>query len=505
MQRQNSEPSKQVSVFQAKNSNAQTVFLLIIFPLFLYGRAAGFEFVNWDDDLYIYNNPAITGFTYENIRSWFTGAYLSLYVPVPLFSYALDYQVCGAHPSCYHVTNLVIHIANGLLVYRIFTRFFPGRLRVVLVALLFLVHPAQVEPVVWLSQRKTLLAGMFVFVSFLAYLKARETERMFPWMVFSAAALLLGLVSKPTVLVLPIMMVVHGFYFSRKKFSRPSVITFFLMVPACAAGLFTLLLYPAVFEAVAKNGASGTLNWLISISAFYSGHLLLLRGQDLFYPLPSWRDLAMAGKVVYALPLAAFLFIGITGFGRRSGYSFWLIWAFIFLLPVMNFLPIPAGDRHLYISMAGFAAALGSLFEMKPRVGVGLLLAAITVCVPISWQRLGVWKNSESLWTSVKVSELSLQVRAKTQLAGHYEDTGKLPEAKKVYWELIEARPFIPYPFINLYNIYVTNGSSRASEVEKAFAETFGPQPGLSEVYRRLLEARGNSPKVDAILREVTQ
>lgn len=95
--------------------------VLIIVVLSVFGQVQNFEFVNWDDDLYVYANESIRSFELDNIRRWFTKPYVKSYVPLPMVSFALDYQLYGNDAGGYHRTSLIIHIVNVLLVYALLT------------------------------------------------------------------------------------------------------------------------------------------------------------------------------------------------------------------------------------------------------------------------------------------------------------------------------------------------------------------------------------------------
>ena len=151
------------------------VFLIVI-PAILYARTLAFDFVNWDDDLYVYANPAIRAFTLANIKSWFLHPFVALYVPVPMASYALNYLVSGLDPGSFHAWNLAFHVLNVFLVFLIFYFFNKDVYLCFLGALIFAVHPVQVESVVWISQRKNLLFAFFFLGGFYAALHSFFSE-----------------------------------------------------------------------------------------------------------------------------------------------------------------------------------------------------------------------------------------------------------------------------------------------------------------------------------------
>ena len=156
------------------------LLVLLLAGLAIYGRMLGHDFLpTWDDAGYVLDNPDIRGFTIANLRAVFSRFYMGNYAPVQMLSYMLDYSIWGLRPWGYLLTNLLLHLANGLLFYHLVQRLEGDDSWAWLAALIFLVHPVQVESVAWVSQRKNLLAMLFSLLSFHGYLRFRlAVERL---------------------------------------------------------------------------------------------------------------------------------------------------------------------------------------------------------------------------------------------------------------------------------------------------------------------------------------
>ena len=150
----------------------------------LYWQALGHNFlIYWDDNGYVTRNLTIQRVTWENIKTAFTSLYMGNYAPVQILSYMFDYSIWGMRPAGFIFTNILIHIANGILFYYLLTRLSWQRLTACAAALIFLIHPVQVESVVWVSERKNVLSMLFFLLSLIWYIivpgKIRETAGLF--------------------------------------------------------------------------------------------------------------------------------------------------------------------------------------------------------------------------------------------------------------------------------------------------------------------------------------
>ncbi|MBI4549401.1 MAG: hypothetical protein HY714_00545, partial [Candidatus Omnitrophica bacterium] len=145
--------------------------LLAALVFLFFSPVLSFDFVNWDDDVYVYDNPSIRGFEPANLRRWFTRPQVRLYVPATMMSYAADYALHGNRAGGFHATNLALHLANSLLAFWILFSVSGNAWASFLGALLFALHPAQIEPVAWISERKSLLSAFFSLGAFVLFMR----------------------------------------------------------------------------------------------------------------------------------------------------------------------------------------------------------------------------------------------------------------------------------------------------------------------------------------------
>ena len=144
----------------------KTIILCAIVGLtiFFYWNIQDHQFLNFDDDVYVSSNPYVNnGFSLGNIKWTFTFTGISYWHPLTLLSHMLDCQLFGVKPGPHLLVNLSIHIFNALLLFLIISRMTGAQVKAAFIALLFALHPLNVESVAWLVERKTVLSTLFLF------------------------------------------------------------------------------------------------------------------------------------------------------------------------------------------------------------------------------------------------------------------------------------------------------------------------------------------------------
>ncbi len=177
--------------------------ILAILTLLLYAPVARFEFINMDDDEYVFANPHVsTGLNSENIVWAFGSDNRCNWHPLTWLSHMSDCQILGVNPGPQHVVNAVLHAANAVLLFLLMSRMTGFRWRSFVVAALFACHPLHVESVAWIAERKDVLSTLFYFLSIFAYRSYVENKSLLRYtavVVFFTC----GLMAKPMTVTLP--------------------------------------------------------------------------------------------------------------------------------------------------------------------------------------------------------------------------------------------------------------------------------------------------------------
>jgi hypothetical protein len=215
---------KNVNAFISINKLKIIITLLLIFTtIAVYSQVINFDFVSFDDDLYVYNNQqAKDGLTFQNIVWCFKTTHAYNWHPLTWISLFLDSSLFGASPEAYHLTNLFFHIVNSLLLLLVLTKMTKDFWRSIFVAALFALHPLHVESVAWISERKDVLSTFFwmlTMLSYSLYVSSPKGRRYVLVMLF----LVLSLLAKPMAVTLPFVLLLVDYWpLRRYHFSKLS-------------------------------------------------------------------------------------------------------------------------------------------------------------------------------------------------------------------------------------------------------------------------------------------
>jgi tetratricopeptide (TPR) repeat protein len=436
-------------------------------------------FVDWDDTDNLTANPFFRGLGWPELRWMWTTALMGHYIPLTWMSFGLDYLVWGLNPLGYHLTNLLLHVANACLVYAIATRLIGSsaagdaradgvgvRLGATFAALLFSVHPLRVESVAWATERRDVLCGLFVLAAVLAYLRRTERaeaahDRRWYWAslgLFAAAAL-----SKSMAVTLPAVLLVLDVYPLQRLGGDPRT---WLRPPASRVWVEKLpfLAVSAVVTVVAFVAVGGNLTAPIELGvvervalsayqvAFYLWKSIVPLGLAALYELPVPLMVWSRPFVVGALLLVAISTLAIVKRRRWPGVLAAWVGSAILLFPVSGIFhngPQIAADRYTYLPALPWAVLAGvglrlvwdTLSRLRPARALALGGAAAVVAAlgALTWAQAQTWRDSGRLWThALAVAPSSL---AHYNLGVHLDGQGRWDEAIAHYRRALELKP----------------------------------------------------------------
>lgn len=181
--------------------------LLLSLILFVFGQTAGFQFLNFDDDVYVTANPPVrAGLVASSVRWSFTTLHESNWHPLTWLSLMLDAQLHGMKPGPFHVTNVAFHLIATFLLLYVLWRTTREVWKSAFVAALFAIHPLHVESVAWIAERKDVLSTVFWMLTLIFYSAYARTGRRAPYLV-ALVCFVLGLMAKPMLVTLPLVFV----------------------------------------------------------------------------------------------------------------------------------------------------------------------------------------------------------------------------------------------------------------------------------------------------------
>lgn len=506
--------------------------VLAMASLALYCRALGHDFlINWDDRQYVLENPIINGFDLDRVKTAFTTFYLGNYAPLHLISYMLDYQVWGLRASGFILTNILLHTANGMLFYLLLRRLAGQKVWCFFAALLFVLHPVQVESVVWISQRKNVLAMFFFLLSFNAYALYREKEHQSgKWLyLFSLAAFFLSLLSKSVAVVLPPVLLLFDLCYEPRRDIKGLLLDKLPFI--IIAGIFCgLAIQSQSFVAqgggrTSYHGGSLYTTFLTMLPVLVSYLRMVAWPANLsaFYdpPIKSAIDMYVAGAgVVVALLVVS----GIVLYRCRRAVFFWFALFFIALIPVSQIIPIVTlmNDRYLYFPMLGAAAFLCLMIfrDMTwSKVCATPLNLTVTACVLLAvaasaaaaGQRVAVWQDSYTLWKDTVPK--TPQVAFVHDCFGEgLVQRGQLDEAIHEFGIALSLQPKTTIPNLSLgarialANTYNNLGTAlgmkgMTDQAIESFSAATRLNPGFANAYFNLGNALANKQRLDDALK----
>lgn len=422
------------------------LFLLLTATFAVYAWSLGHDFlINYDDDVYVTANEAIRGATPEHLRMAFTSIYGGNYAPFQIVSYMLDYAIWGMRPAGFILTNIICHALNGILFYWLLLSFRWERLYAFLAAAIFLLHPVQVESVVWISQRKNLLSMLFFLAALHFYLSYRDKkgeEGRRTLYVSSVACFILSLLAKSVAVVLPPILFLYDFCFPEKdgrKWRLADKIPYILAAAAVALAAIITQKPELGGGRTGFHGGGGMSTFLTMLPVFarYLGLLFWPADLSAIYTPPIKTALDMQALLA-ALLICLLFCLALYLYRRRRPLFFWLTLFFVGLLPVSQIVPLLTlmNDRYLYFPMLGGAAFLVGCVrlggEKLRRPLVIILCIALIPLSLLSERRARVWKDSVSLLSDT-VKKAPESYEAWSHLINAYWYAGKLDAVPREY------------------------------------------------------------------------
>ncbi|HEY3838351.1 MAG TPA: tetratricopeptide repeat protein, partial [Bryobacteraceae bacterium] len=380
---------------------------LSLATLAVYARVGGYDFVNFDDALYVADNPAVrAGLTPASIRWAFTGVVASNWHPVTLLSLMLDEQLFGLHPEAHHLMNVLYHVLAALTLYLLMLRATQARGPSAFAAFIFALHPLHVESVAWIAERKDVLSTLFFFLALYAYIFYTEMPTVRRYLLV-AGLFALGLMSKPMLVTFPFVLLLFD-YWPLRRFALPKVLweKLPLLALSAAASFVTYRVQQttgAVADTASLDGrlANALITYLLYIrQTVWPVHLIV------FYPQPKFILATRAGVALLVL-----LAITVMAVRFRRTRPYWVtgwFWYLGTLVPVIGVVTVGQqshADRYTYIPMVGLTLMAAwtavDLVARRPRLKPAVLGAAVfcaVACAAVSWRQVGYWQNSETLY-----------------------------------------------------------------------------------------------------------
>ncbi len=468
-----------------KNANRKVivwVVLLVGITFIAYGLALFNGFLFFDDPVYILENPSVHAITFDHIRQWFTTAPNGTYVPLTLFTWAIEYHFVGDAPMLYIVNNILLHVANVLLVFWFVNQVFKNTEMSFVAALVFALHPMHVESVAWITERKDVLYAFFFLLSLNFYVKdALSGQNGRKYYIVSLVFFVLSLFSKGQAVVLPFFLLVTDLIIKQHPFSIKNLVEkvpFFLL--SLLVGLLALN-FQGLLGSQAKLYHYDTGTNLLLISASWAKYVYLTLVPILLSPI---HPLPVPGEPlpfwIIISPLFGILFLGLLYITYRKNKPVFVAIALYFFGVVFMLNHASVGkaliaERFVYISLLGFGIFIGLVFNWLKKKTSNTTAYMITglyllILGGITFHQTTYWKNETRLF-GLALQHYPKNPEANAYLASHYISEGEAQKAKKYVAEGLKQFPIHPLLINSLGSI--TFQEDRVQDALQSFQKAY--------------------------------
>jgi len=510
-------PDRQKKPQIQKRPNILFIYFLLALACFIaFENVRQCGFINFDDDTYVTENPHVNrGLTSRSVIWAFTGSHSSNWHPLTWLSHMVDYQFFGDKPAGHHLTNLLFHIANTLLLFAVFKKLTGVIWPSVFVAAFFALHPLHVESVAWVSERKDVLSGFFWMLTiafYIRYTQRTSIGRYLPVFI----ALLLGLMCKAMLVTLPFVLLLLDYWplkriegtsegegkarSKSKSVDRHDYASWGQLIVE-KIPLFILVLISCVVTYLVQQSGGATnmvedlplnirlSNALVSYIS-YIGKMFYPVGLAILYPhpetaIPKWQP------IISVLVLAG-ITTGVLFSKRRYLVTGWL-WYVGSLVPVIGLVQVgrqAMADRYTYLSLIGLfiivAWGANELVGQRRYLKIWLRISAVLVVfVLLVLTRIQVkhWKDDFTLYEhTLNVTENNYTIH--TSLGAAYKSEGDIEMAMKHYRLALEIKDDFVEALYNMGN--ALRIQDKHDEAISYYRKALEIEPDNAEVHKNL-------------------
>ncbi len=452
-------PSVERAVFRA--------FVIALITLVVFWPVVTFDFVAYDDNLYVTENRYVQReITGDSIAWAFTHPMCDNYHPITILSHMIDFHFYRLTPAGHHASSLIVHVLNAILLFCVLLRIIGNVWPITVATLLFALHPLRVESVAWIAERKDVLSLFFALLTFWFYSSYVEQtkenvnqRRRRVSYALAVVSLALGLMSKPMVVTIPFMLLLLDIWPLRRielstcanalrqlrDLVQEKLWFFALIIPSVLVTLFAQSRAIKTTEQVPlalrlQNAPIAIVDYLQK--TFWPTKMAVL------YPFPAafaWWKVAVSILIIATITIAVVRFIR-----RAPELAVGWFWFLGGLVPVLGF--VQAGeqrmaDRYTYLPAIGLFAAIVWFLNSKlpKRFFSALSIAAVVACILVTRHQLQFWQNTFTLFErAVAVTQGNFV--AEYNLANMLLASGQTDSALEHYRASIAAAPKRPEP-----------------------------------------------------------
>ncbi len=476
------------------------IILLLFGIIIVYANIFNAGFV-YDDANFIVDNNSVK--TWLTTKPWDfflkpeISVWSGIYRPIRTLMFAVDYQIFGLNPAGYHIHNILWHMINTLLVFALLKKLFLSEKKSFLGALLFAVHPIQIESVTWISSRADIMFCAFVLWILNLFVNCVKTNKFTKTNIVKISTIFfIAMLCKETAIAVFPVLLTYDLLFSFSNIKQYIKSRYGIYLSLALVSAVYLLIRFNIFEDISQKpfwGGSAKANFLTMLDATVYYFRLLFYPTDLSidystYPIiKSLRNPSLWLAVIF-YPSMLGIFI-LQAKRKNFIFIFFLIFFVLFLLPTWNIFPISAiiAERFLYVPSIGFFAIMGWVFFekiiKKTPLGVSIISTFILLLTVLSIYRNFDWQDDFHLWKSC-VSEFPGNYKGHINLGTCYDKKGDFISGINEYYKLLSVKPHHATAYYNLGNNYWSLGLFEKSR--DSFITAIRMKPDYLEAYNNL-------------------
>jgi Tfp pilus assembly protein PilF len=373
----------------------------------IFAQTLGHQFVAYDDQNYVYENPIVTGgLTVNGLRAAFTESYGSNWHPLTTLSHMLDCQLFRLDPAGHHFTNVLLHTGAALLLFFVVRAMTSRTWPSAFVAVLFAIHPLRVESVAWVAERKDVLSACVFMVTLGLYFRYSVAPSALRYLAVMAG-FALGLMAKPMLVTTPLLLLLLD-YWPLRRLQRSTVLEKIpLLLLSVASSIVTLLAQKSVVDYTEAMPLMSRLANAATATVIYIWQMFWPLNLAVIYPRPP--DGLAAGTVLFSVVLLILITAATIILRKSRPYLIvgWL-WYLVCLSPTLGLIPVGLqahADRYTYLPQIGLYVALtwlaGDVLAKNrggKRAYVFVAATVVAVLTSLAWKQSSTWQNTETLW-----------------------------------------------------------------------------------------------------------
>jgi Tfp pilus assembly protein PilF len=504
----------QSSIFQDPKF-LYSIMIIIVIIYISHGTVLSAKAISFDDDQYLIKNELVQHPSWSSIDRFFTEVFKpstveGYYQPLSMVSLMLDCAMGGKindlptfNFTIFHAVNLILHIMNTILIMTILFLLFDNIWAAMVISLLFGIHPMTVEPITWISERKTLLAAFFALGSLAFYITySKRSQKKFYWA--SLTSYVLALLSKPTTTTLPLVFLLLDYCApaGARPLQRLKWKTLIEKIPFVGIGFVSGVITYISQSNTAKTTVYSIHQFVLIFChniMFYLSKIFWPINVSSFYPFPKPFDLSqpivLTGVIVTCV-LTILILVSLRWTKAFFTGGLFFVITIIPTMSVIGFNNVIAADKYAYLPLAGLVLTLGWLitrvggqasrfFKLMP-VKIGAVILILLLSIPeiiLTHNYLNYWQDSETL-IKYFVKQAPQNSFLQNQCGLILADKAKYDEAVVHYKKAINLQPNFAKAYNNL-GVALLN-QKKYGQAIFYFKEAIRLQPNLNKTYNNI-------------------